>query len=366
MAATTEGYVPQLLGSRLTTRTGNFQARRATQPLSVHDFDATRGRQVQLDRFQTFGERGLSKQQRSRNKAQIIGTNNTESLGKKSHLVTLTEFTGPSTTGGEPACLHLTDEDMRYARHVLWQFYNNGQHELGLERFHESIGSMALADDFARFDDRAIVEELSRCVFRMNPGAKTDTNVLATDKFSTADLRFIKEQLATLNTPRFPGKNGGFYHGLISERMMRHLEEDEQFQKFAIAMIQGGDPTSISPTIYGPGGQGTLATGMGPMQDVPGAVPVYYEGFLLHVTNTLPTRLVASSGGNRLAFLGYFFGPGSVGVAGGRSGPRVYSHDDTDYKRHWFYIWRMYGQYEYLLDDDEFSGACVEARTYAP
>lgn len=363
MAATTEGYVPQLLGSRLATRTGNFQARQAVQPISVHDFDATRGRQVQLDRFQTFGERGLSKQQRSRNKAQIIGTNNTESLGKKSHLVTLTEFTGPSTSTGEPACLHLTDEDMRYARQVLWQFYNNGNHELGLERFHESIGSMALADDFARFDDRAIVEELARAVFRMNPDAKTDSNVLATDKFDTGDLRLIAEQLSSLNTARFPD---GFYHALVSERMMRHLREDPLFQQYAIAMIQGSNPMNLSPVVANQSSQGQVATGMGPRRDTMPLPPVYYEGFLLFPTNTLPTRLVATSSGNRLAHLGYFFGPGTVGVAGGRSGPRVYSHDDTDYKRHWFYIWRMYGQYEYLLDDDEFSGACIEGRTYAP
>jgi hypothetical protein len=363
MAALDEGFVPQLLGSRLATRTGNFQARRAVAPISVHDFDATRGRQVQLDRFQTFGERGLSKQQRSRNKSQIIGTNNTESLGKSTHLVTLTEFTGPSTTTGEAACLHLTDEDMRYARHLLWQFYQQGEHELGLERFHESIGSMALADDFARFDDRALVEELARSIFRYNPSARTDTNVLATDRFATSDLRLVAEQLATLNTPRFPD---GFYHGLISERMMRHLREDPLFQQFAIALVQGSNPLQMSPVVTNPAGQGQMATGMGPRPDTNPLPPVYYEGFLLFPTNTLPTRLIATAGGNRLASLGYFFGPGSVGVAGGRSGPRVYANDNTDYKRHWFYIWRMFGQYEYLLDDNEFSGCAIEARTYAP
>jgi hypothetical protein len=282
------------------------------------------------------------------------------------HLVTLAEFTGPSTTSGEPACLHLTDEDMRYARHVLWQFYNNGNHEVGLERFHESIGSMALADDFARFDDRAIVEELSRCVFKMNPGAKTDANVLATDKFSTADLRLIGEQLATLNTEKFPS---GKWHGLISIRQMRHLREDPLFQQFAIALIQSGQQQAMGLSTFmagGTGSQGQIATGMGPMRNAAEEVPYVYEDFVLFPTNTLPTRLVATNAGNRLAHLGFYFGPGSVGVAGGRSGPRVYAHDDTDYKRHWFYIWRMYGQYEYLLDDDEFSGATIEARTYAP
>lgn len=363
MPALQEGYVPQLLGSRLATRTGNYQARRAVQPPSVHDFDATRGRQVQLDRFRTFGERGLSKLARTRNKTQIIGTGNTENLGKSVHLLTLAEFTGPSTIEGDAACLHLTDEDMRYARHILWQFYSVGDYEVGLSRFHESIGSMALADDFARCDDRFITEELTRSRFKFNPGAKLDADVLADDKITTADLRVLIEQLAMLNTPRFPD---GFYHYLISERQMRHLRDDEDFQKFAIALVQGGNPQSNSPVVFAPGGQGNLATGMGPMQDAPAAgVPVYYEGFLFFVTNTLPTRLVTTDDGPRLAHLGYVMGPGAVGVAGGRQGPRVYTYDNTDFRRHWFYLWRLYAQYEYLLDDDEWSGTSIEVRTYA-
>lgn len=365
MPALDEGFVPQLLGSRLATRTGNFQARKSVQPITVHNFDATRGKTVDLNRFQTFGERGLSKSQRSRNKSQIIGTNNTESLGKTLHQLVLTEFTGPSTTGGEPACLHLTDEDMRYSRHILWLAYTNQMgHEQGLERFHESIGSMALADDFARFDDRAITEELSRCIFKMNPGATTDALATAASKFDTGDLRLIREQLATYNTPRF---NSGLYHGLVSERLMRHLYEDPEFRSYAIALIQGGAvPVGQTPVVQAPASQGQFASGLGPRPDTPMLAPVLYEGFLLFPTNTLFTRIINTNAGPLLAHLGFFFGPGSVGVAGGRYGPRVYAHDDTDYKRHWFYIWRMFGQYEYLLDDNEFSGACIEARTYAP
>jgi hypothetical protein len=238
---------------------------------------------------------------------------------------------------------------------------------MGLERFHESIGSMALADDFARFDDRAIVEELQKCLFRMNPGTKTDASALAADKFSTNDLRLIGEQLSILNTPKFPGSNK--WHGLVSVRMMRHLREDPLFQQFAIALIQSGQQQAMTAStlmIGGTGSGGQVATGMGPMRNAAEEVPYVYEDFVLFPSNTLPTRLVATNSGNLLAHLGYFLGPQSVGLAGGGAGPRVYANDNTDYKRHWFYIWRMFGQYEYLLEDNEFSGCCVEARTYAP
>ena len=366
MPTLTAGYVPDVLTPQLQTRTGNFQARRAVEPIEVWDPNKTLGDTAQIDRFPTYGERGLSKLQRTRNSEQIIGTGSTETVQKTSRQVILQEFTGPSTVGGQPACLHLTAKDMRFARQKVWQYFQTtGNEEGALKMFHESIGSMLLADDYARFDDRAIVEELSRCIYKYNPQLKTDTNVLAGDKFSTQDLRMIEEQLSFLNTPPYAD---GFYRGLVSLRMLRHLREDPLFQQYAIAQIQSGVPQAAdqSPLIRGQGGGGGLATGQGPMLDYQPMAPIQYEHFKLFPTNTLPTRAINTGNGPRIAFLGYFFGPGSVGEVTGDRGPVVKEYGLTDYDRHWFMIWQRYGQYEYMVDDNEFSGCTVEARTYAP
>lgn len=364
MPTQTADFTPDILGTQLATRTGNYQARRAVEPIMVHDFNASLGDTVQIDRYPTYGERGMSKLQRQRNPEQIIGTGASENVSKTSRQVTLQEFTGPSTPGGQPACLHLTKKDMRYARQKLWQIVNGITGEEGIRQFHESIGSMILADDYARFDDRAIVEELSRCAFKYNPQAKPDAQVLNTDKCSTADLRIIEETLNTLNTPPYPD---GFYRCLCSLRYLRHMREDPLFQQYAIAQIQSGIPqmAAMSTILNGQGGGGGLATGMGPMMDFSIMAPIQYEHFVFYPTNTLPTRVINSNNGPQTAFLAYFFGPGSVGQADGDQAPMVQEYGLTDYNRHWFYIWCMYRQYEYLLDDNEFSGAAIEARTFA-
>lgn len=365
MPTLTEQAVPDILGQQLPTRTGNYQARNSIQPILVHDFNASLGDVVQLDRFPTFGERGMSKQQRERTSEQVIGTGASESVQKRVRQVRLAEFTGPSTTAGLASCLHITRKDMIYARRKLWQLVQQGQDEMGLKVFHESIGSMLLADDFARFDDRALVEELSRCQLKYNPGAKTDNAALNTDKFSTSDLRLIEEELNFRNTPKFPD---GFYHALVDLRLLRHLREDPLFQQFAIAQIQSGVPNAPdqSTLIRGQGGGGGMATGMGPMN--PGQVftPIQYEGFIFYPSNTIPTRSISTANGPLLARLGFFFGPGSVGLAQGDRGPRIEDYGNTDYNRHWYYIWCQYSQTEYMLEDDQYSGAAIEARTYAP
>src|SRR5512146_1199655 len=102
------GSVPDILGQQLPTRTGNYQARRAIEPILVHDFNASLGDVVQLDRYPTFGERGLSKLQRERTAEQIIGTGASETVQKRVRQVRLAEYSGPSTMNGLPSCLHIT------------------------------------------------------------------------------------------------------------------------------------------------------------------------------------------------------------------------------------------------------------------
>lgn len=347
-----EGAVPQLMSVPLTTLTGNYQARKAIMPATKHDFAQSRGKYIQIDRFKTWNRSNITKLGYSREKTQILGTRNSEGLEKSSRTVKLQEFTGPSTAEGEPSTLHLTYEDMMYARNQLWQY--------GLAQFHQSIGSMNLADNYAAFDDRSLVEELMRCRYKFNPGAKADANVIGTDKITRTDLLRIRELLSTLNTPRFPGTDR--YHFLISERTFRHLCEDEKFYSFALASIQGGGPVELA----GSQGRGVnIATGLGPLMMGRPMPPVDYEGFLFFVSNTLPRRVIQTAGGPQVANLGFAFGPDSVGLASGGRGPQVKVHTDTDFDRHFHFIWQCYCQYEYMLDDDENSGICVEVRTYA-
>jgi len=354
MPIAVEGAVPQLMSIPLATLTGNYQARKAIRPPIKHDFAASRGKYVQVDRFKTWPKGGLTKLGFAREKTQILGTRNSEGLEKSSRQLKLQEFTGPTTTEGEPSTLHLTYEDMVYARNQLWQF--------GMMQFHQAIGSMNLADNFAAFDDRAQVEELMRCRYKLNPGAKADVNVIGSDKIGRNDILRTRELLATLNTPRFPQTNR--YHWLLSERQFRHLCEDEKFYSFALASIQGSMP-QMSPIIQGQASQPNLATGIGPQMMAQPLPPVDYEGFLFFCTNTLPRRVIQTTGGPQVAHLGFAFGPDSVGIASGGRGPQVKVHSDTDFDRHFHFIWQWYGQYEYMLDDDEHSGVTVEIRSYA-
>jgi len=359
----TTGYEPEvLLSSLLQTRTGFYQMRRALEVQPIWDPNVTLGQYAQLKRFPTLGDRGLSKQQRTREEDQIIGTNRTVSVDPKIRQVKVKEFTGPSTLDGLPACLHITEASMRFAVNALWQRARRNDSVGGLTEFHQSIGSMLLSDDYARLDDRILAMEVMRCIFKYNPGAKTDANVLNTDKTSVSDLRRINEQLSRMNTGFFAN---GKRRIVADERWMRHLREDPEFQQFAIAIIQGGNPQSLSPVVSPPITGGMRSTGLGPVADSPPPVVYIYENFEIFVTNTLPTKLITTANGVQRAYLALAFGPGTVGQVVADRGPNVRNYEGRDYQRHEFFIWQMFGEYEYMLDDDEFSGTSIEMRTFA-
>lgn len=359
----TTGYEPErLLSSLLQTRTGFYQMRRALDVQPIWNPNATLGQYAQIKRFPTLGDRGLSKQQRTRESDTMIGTNRTVSVDPRVRQVRVREFTGPSTLDGLAACLHITEADMRFAVHALWQRAQRGDYVGGIREFHQSIGSMLLADDYARLDDRILAMEVMRSIFKYNPGAVADANVLATSKITVADLRRVNEQLSRLNTPFFPN---GKRRIVCDERWMRHLREDPEFQQFAIALIQGSNPASQSPVISAPTAGGTLATGIGPAIDTPPPTIYTYENFDIYVTNTLPTKLIATANGTQRAYLALAFGPGTVGQVVADRGPNVRNYENRDFGRHEFFIWQMFGEFEYMLDDDEFSGTAIEIRTYA-
>lgn len=351
MALFLDDAVPGVLGRNLMRFAPAYPAMKVFQPPTVHDYNAVRTKTVQLDRFKPWGEKGLTKAARRRDKTQIIGTANAEGLSKTTKTISIYEHTGPSDALGNASTLHLTKEDMLYARQMLWQY--------GLQKFHESVGSANLADDFQKWFDRIFYLEAMNTTQKRNPSAKTDANTLITDKFTSNDLMAVRFLLAKKNTPRFAD---GTYHGAISEEMLYHLLQDTDFKNYAIAMIQGGTmPAQQTYQGFGPQSLGTAITGM-PMpagnQELP---PIQYQGFTLFPSNNLPTRTVNSL----TAYLGIFTGPGAVGIGSGGRGPVVEVDSATDFNRHFHFIWSWWGDIVYLLDDDDSSGTTVEARTYA-
>jgi hypothetical protein len=350
MALFLDDAVPAVLGQNLMRFAPTYRAMEAIQPPMVHDFMAVRTKNVQLDRFKRWGNRGMTKLARRRDKSAVIGTDSGEVLSKSTKNITIFENTGPSTIAGLPSTLHITAEDMLYARQMLFQF--------GLQKFHESIGSANLADDFQCWWDSCLIEQLMLTTTKYNPTGKADNTVLVTDKITSNDLTDIRLRLARLNTPRFPD---GTYHVLASEEFMAQLDKDPGFTQFAIAIIQGGQvPMAASPTIFGAQGSPSQIMGTPQQRPINPQNPVVYKGFTFFPTNNLPTRIV-----NALpASLALAFGPGAVGIGSGGMGPRVKTASDTDFERHFHFIWSWWGDIVYLLDDDDSSGTCVEIRTY--
>lgn len=349
MAIFLDDAVPAVLGQNLARFAPQYTALRAIQPPTVHDFAAVRTKIVQLDRFIPWGERGLTKTARRRDKSTIIGTSNAEALTKLSKQVQIFEYTGPSDTAGNASTLHLTKEDMLYARQMLWQY--------GLQRFHEAIGSAQLADDFQRWFDRTLILELGNSTTTFNPDNKADGSVASGDKIDTNDLSIIEYKLGKLNTSRFAD---GYYHGIISLEMLTHLFQDSDFKQTARAVLQGGQiPVEQSPLYAGMQNQGTMISGM-PMQPNMMA-PIVYGGFMMFPSNNIPSVTVNSQTG----YQGFFFGPNAVGIGSGGRGPVIEVDSQTDFNRHFHFIWSWWGDMLYLLDNNDASGTVVRARTYS-
>ena len=93
---------PNLLGAELLRPDGSYIAKFVVQPLVVHDFNAFPGASVQLDRYgywedTTTSDSSFSETNRRRVPTQTIGTSGSREINKTKIIVTLDEFTGPSS-----------------------------------------------------------------------------------------------------------------------------------------------------------------------------------------------------------------------------------------------------------------------------
>ena len=343
--------VQQIMGVPLVRFSPQYVFADAIQLKVKHDFNAQPGQFVELDQFKRWGNRGFTKAARRRAKNTLIGTANSEGLSKSIVRLTVEEYTGPQTPDGTQAsALWLTKSDLRYARTKLWQE--------GMLGFHDAVGSANLADDYQGWFDAILAQELMRTTVKFNPAGVVDGSVTTNSKITSADLDRIRYQLSSRNTPRF---QDGFYHAVVDETMMVHLMQDSDFKTFAIAMLQGGAvPINQTPMVAAQqAGNAAVRGVLGQFITTP-AVPIQYKGFLIWSSNNVPTRTVNSI----TASLGLFFGPDSVGLGSGGRGIEIALHNDTDYNRHFRFIWSTFMDVQYLLDDDNNTGCAVEARTY--
>jgi hypothetical protein len=330
---------PDLLGAMLFEPTPNYIAEAATQPVMVWDASKRPGDTIQLDRYDFWGERGLTKTARRRTKTQTIGTARSEDITKDVVNLVLQEFTGPSSTTGDPSTFKISLQDALYAQRRL---FDTGS----LQDFHDSIGSTRLLDDYKRWRDRVIINELLASTNTYNPGNKANGATLVTDKFDvTTDLVTVVEGLRNRNVPPFPD---GLYHAIVSPRFMKHLRQQSDFRN---TWQYSGQ---INPLLTGPG---ALLGQMGPMGPVaPTTNPVVYENVMFFESTNVPTTTINSLTANQAVF----FGMQSVGIATGGMGPRILVNQDDDFGRFIILIWQMYGDFQLLNGD-----FVTVARTYA-
>lgn len=323
---------PDLLGAMLYQPHPNYLAEAAAQPVVVWDASKRPGDTIQLDRYDFWGERGLTKTARRRSKTQTIGTARSEDITKNVVNLVLQEFSGPSDTAGLPSTFRIALQDALYAQRRLFDTGN-------LQEFHDSIGSTRLLDDYKRWRDRVIINELLATTNVYNPQDVADGSTAITgtgSRITVDDTITVVERLRNRNVPPFPD---GTYHAICSPRFMKHLRQNSDFRE---AWKYSGQ---LNPLIMGPG---TLMGAMGPMGPInPTVPPVVYEGVMYFETTNMPTATVNSL----TAHQAVFFGMQSVGIATGGMGPRILVNQDDDFGRFIILIWQMYGDFQMLNPD---------------
>lgn len=361
MAIFADPLVPALLGVPLRRSKPNYVSEMAVQPLMVHDFLAVRGKQLQLKRSKYWSRTGLTKASHARNKHQVLGTERAEPLSTDDVFIELTEFTGPNDPNGNVSSLHVTKEDMLFARQNLYEMGN-------LQNFHSSIGSENLADNYQSWDESVVLQEMMSTNTKYNPGGSVDNATYATEAAATfsvvRDLLQIEKLLLQNNSQPFPD---GLWHGMVSPQMKKHIEADPDYRETQRSIIASGN---VDPRMNGLIGQNTMMITPSGMAIASPVSPMYYSNFAIWPCNVLgdlaratTSSVSATSRTNIPAELGLFFGYGAVGKAVGGGGPQIIM-EVGDYGRHFNFQWQWWGDYKYLATTGQSSGIAIEARTY--
>jgi hypothetical protein len=208
----------------------------------------------------------------------------------------------------------------------------------------------------------------------------------------------VFERLRRAKTPTFPD---GYYHALIDDRMLLHLQDDPRFQQVVQSSAYYSVPMSLveDPRLFGPGrmppAQGAINymaqpnqlafQGPGLGQVMPGMdeamMPsgLIFGGFRIFTTNNAFTSRVQLTYTNvsnqqqalhptgsalRTAYMGWFFGANAIGeVFGGAPEDgipvRIRKNLNDDYQRFLILIWQAFFGLGLLNPD-----FIVAARTY--
>jgi hypothetical protein len=356
-----DNALPNLLGMPLRRVRPEYPELAALQPQVVHDFQAFRGKVVELNRYDYFPRQGKVIANYTRDQNSVIGTARSEPLTKATVKLYLKELTGPNDINGLSSSFHVTAENLRFAQQALWDTGN-------LMAFHQAIGSENMADDYQSAVSSFVLNELASGSAKYNPGGAADNATYATTAaatFNYQDLMRVKQALVTANTQAFPST--GKFHVLASSTFMRHLETDPDFLQTQRAVLNSGlVPVNESP-LFG----GKLGVTPSGLPAISAMTPVIYGDFAFWRSRMLDylefattSSITTPSTSNLTAKLAYFFGVGTVGEASGNMGPQILIQRG-DYDRHINLIWQRWADWKFLLTNDENSGTCIEARTYA-
>jgi len=394
---------PAILSQELWRPHPLYIARWAIQPQFLHRSDLQPGETFLMDRFGFWGDSGdLTMEARSRTADQIVGTENTRQIPKFKVPITIREFTGPGggdpTDPTRPGNLKLSYQSLMFARRNIWDI--SQAEPLIQPSFHESVGSITLLDDYRRTTDRFYLNLLNSGTNVYNPSNIPDGGTYdnAPPKFTVGDLQRVFERLRRAKTPTFPD---GYYHALIDDRMLLHLQDDPRFQQVVQSSAYYSVPMSLveDPRLFGPGrmppAQGAINymaqpnqlafQGAGLGQIMPGMdeamMPsgLIFGGFRIFTTNNAFTSRVQLTYTNvpnqqqalhptgsalRTAYMGWFFGANAIGeVFGGAPEDgipvRIRKNLNDDYQRFLILIWQAFFGLGLLNPD-----FIVAARTY--
>jgi hypothetical protein len=401
MSAFDEDY-PMILSIQLDRPHPTYISRWVTQPQFVVNTSLQPGDTYQMDRYGFFGDNGdLTEDARERQPDSLVGNDGERQIPKTKVLLRIKEFTGPSagdpTNPRRPGNLKLSRFRIQHALRQLYDIY--GFDTIQQPEFHESIGSIALLDDYRRTVDRFYLNLLNSCPNKYNPQGVLDGGTYSNGPpvFTVKDLNVVYEGLRRRNVPLFPD---GYYHLLCDDRMLRHLREDPAFQQIAsssayysVPMVMASDPRLFGPGRMPPamGGINYMAQpnqlmfqGLGLNQAAYGSemgmpAGIIFAGFRIFSTTNLfttPVSLTYTSvptqqqtnhpqgSALRNGYLGFAFGKNVVGECFGgdpESGipVRVKKNLNDDYQRFLILIWQAFFGLALLNPD-----FCTVCRTF--
>lgn len=364
---------PKVLGAELYRPHPAYVIEMAVDPVVVHDFTAQPGQTVALDRYRYWGNPG-NKDSRERTADQTIGTASSRNIVKDKVHVTLKEYTGPADpqNPSQASTFKVARETLMTAQRLL---LDTGS----LPVFHQSIGSMTLLDDYRRWRDRVMADELFKAEANGKadtvqggyyfPKGKAKTNATTVTAYGNTqsakfgvkdDLLEIVTQMRKRNIPYFPD---GYYRCIADPTAMQHLRQDSDFREVARYPGQG----IIDPMQPHLAPNANFYTGMGPGYGQAGFVagqPVMPTGFLFEgvrwfestnlpeksFTATIPVSGNANAATYQAAPM-LFFGMQSVGIGTGGDNAQILLNNNDDFSRFIIMIWSLYAGFEILNKD---------------